>query len=67
MQIKWSNKDHTKGEKAMNLDTILGISILAVAVIAYAISRLPRRTRLKYVDQKVKERGEREYVIVLYI
>lgn len=50
----------------MNLDTILGISILAVAVIAYAFSRLTTK-RMKYVDQKVKERGEKEYVIVLYI
>ena len=51
----------------MNLDTILGISIFAVAVIAYAFSRLPRRTRMKYVDQRVKDRGETDYVIVLYI
>lgn len=50
----------------MAIESILGISFLAVTVIAYAFSRLTTN-RVKYVDQKVKERGEREYVIVLYI
>ena len=51
----------------MALETIFGLSFLAIAFIGYAVSRLPRRTRMKYVDQKVKDRGETDYVIVLYI
>ena len=51
----------------MAFETILGLSILAVSVIAYAISRIPNINRFKYVDQKVKDRSEAEYVIVLYI
>lgn len=50
----------------MALETILAIFFAAITVIAYAVSRIPCK-RLKYVDQKVKDRGEREYVIVLYI
>lgn len=50
----------------MTIETVLGISFLAVAVIGYAFSRLTSK-RLKYVDQKAKDRGETEYVIVLYI
>ena len=50
----------------MALETILGISFLAVTVIAYAFSRIPGK-RLKYVDQKAKTGGETEYVVVLYI
>ncbi len=51
----------------MALEAVIGISILAIAVIGYAISRLPIRPRMKYVDQKVKVRGETEYIVVLYI
>ena len=51
----------------MALETILGISLLAVAFIGYAISRLPIKPRLKYVDQKVKVRGKKEYIVVLYV
>lgn len=50
----------------MALETILGISFLAFAVIAYAFSRLTSK-RVKYVDQKAKTGGETEYVVVLYI
>ena len=50
----------------MALETILGLSFLAITVIAYAISRIPNN-RFKYVDQKVEDRSEAEYVIVLYI
>ena len=51
----------------MALETILGISLLAVVFIGYAISRLPRKPRFKYVDQKVKDCGTTAYTIVLYI
>ena len=51
----------------MNFETVIGLSILAVAAIGYVVCRLPKRTRMKYVDQKVKVRGETEYVFVLYI
>lgn len=51
----------------MNLETLLGLSILAITAIAYAVSGIPRKARLKFVDQKVKDRGETEYVFVLYI
>ena len=51
----------------MALETIFGISFLAIAFIGYAVSRIPKKARLKFVDQKVKDRGETEYVIVLYI
>ena len=50
----------------MTIEAILGISFLVFAGIAYAFSRITTN-RVKYVDQKVKDRGEREYVIVLYI
>ena len=50
----------------MAFETIFGLSILAVSVIVYAVSRIPNN-RFKYVDQKVKDRSEAEYVIVLYI
>ena len=51
----------------MNLDTILGVSFLAIAIIGYVASRLIQNVRFKYVDQRVKDRGETDYVIVLYI
>jgi hypothetical protein len=50
----------------MALETILGISFLSIAFIGYAVSRIPKK-RVKFVDQKVKVRGETEYVFVLYI
>ena len=50
----------------MTIETFLAIFFLGVAVIAYAISRIPNN-RVKYVDQKVKTGDEKEYVIVLYI
>lgn len=50
----------------MALETILGISFLAVAVIAYSFSRLTSN-RMKYVNQKAKDRGVTEYEFVLYI
>jgi hypothetical protein len=51
----------------MNFETIFGISFLAIAFIGYAVSRIPRKARLKFVDQKVKERKKTQYTIVLYI
>ena len=51
----------------MALETILGIFFLAIAFIGYAISRIPRKARLKFVDQKVKARSKTQYTIVLYI
>ena len=51
----------------MNLETVLGLSVLAIAAIAYVVSHLPKSNRMKFVDQKVKVRGETEYVFVLYI
>ena len=51
----------------MNFETVVGISLLTFAVIVYAVSRLPEKTRFKYVDQRVKDRGETDYVIFLYI
>ena len=50
----------------MTIETVLGISFLAVAVILYAFSRISTN-RVKYVNQKAKTGGEKEYVIVLYI
>ena len=51
----------------MNFETVFGLSLLAIAFIGYAVSRIPRKARMKFVDQKVKVRGETEYVFVLYI
>ena len=51
----------------MALETILGISLLAVVFIGYAISRIPRKARLKFVDQKVNDCNKTAYTIVLYI
>lgn len=50
----------------MNHEILIGLSLLAIAAIAYAVSCIPKK-RLKFVDQKVKDRGETEYVFVLYI
>ena len=51
----------------MNFETVIGLSILAVAAIGYVVSRLPKRTRMKYVDQKVVDRSNTAYTIVLFI
>jgi hypothetical protein len=51
----------------MALETIFGISFLAIAFIGYAVSCIPRKARLKFVDQKVKDRKKTQYTIVLYI
>ena len=51
----------------MALETIFGISLLAIAFIGYAVSRIPKKARLKFVDQKVKDRKKTQYTIVLYI
>lgn len=51
----------------MNLETLLGLSILAITAIAYAVSRIPKKARLKFVDQKVKDSGKTAYTIVLFI
>jgi hypothetical protein len=51
----------------MNFETIFGISLLAIAFIGYAVSRIPKKARFKFVDQKVKERRKTDYTIVLYI
>lgn len=51
----------------MNFETVLGLSILAIAFIGYAVSRIPRKARMKFVDQKVKDRKRTHYTIVLYI
>lgn len=51
----------------MNFETVFGLSILAIAFIGYAVSRIPRKARLKFVDQKVKSRKKTQYTIVLYI
>ena len=50
----------------MALETIFGISFLALAVIGYAVSHIPK-TRLKFVDQKAKDCSKTAYTIVLYI
>jgi hypothetical protein len=50
----------------MALETVIGLSVLAITAIAYAFSRISKK-RVKFVDQKVKVRGETEYVFVLYI
>ena len=50
----------------MTFETIIGLSFLAFAVIAYAFSRLTVK-RAKYVNQKAKNGGETDYVVVLYI
>lgn len=50
----------------MNLEILVGLSVLAITAIAYAVSCIPKK-RLKFVDQKVKVRGKNDYVIVLYI
>lgn len=50
----------------MNLEILVGLSVLAITAIAYAVSCIPKK-RVKFVDQKVKVRGETEYVFVLYI
>lgn len=51
----------------MAIETILGISLLATAFIGYSVSRIPRKPRFKYVDQKVKDRSNDAYTVVLYI
>ena len=51
----------------MNFETVFGLSLLAIAFIGYAVSRIPRKARMKFVDQKVKERKKTQYTIVLYI
>jgi hypothetical protein len=51
----------------MALETILGFSILAIAFIGYAISRIPRKARLKFVDQKARDCSKTDYTIVLYV
>ena len=51
----------------MTIETFLAVIFLAVAVIGFAAYRLTETNRVKYVDQKVKVRGEKEYVIFLYI
>jgi hypothetical protein len=50
----------------MALETIFGISFLAIAFIGYAVSCIPKK-RLKFVDQKIKSRKKTQYTIVLYI
>ena len=51
----------------MNLETVLGISVLAIAAIAYVVSHLPKSNRMKFVDQKVKDCGKTAYTVVLFI
>lgn len=51
----------------MNFETIFGISFLAIAFIGYAVSRIPRKARLKFVDQKARDCNKTDYTIVLYI
>jgi uncharacterized Tic20 family protein len=51
----------------MALETVIGLSFLAIAFIGYAVSRIPKKERFKFVDQKVKERKKTQYTIVLYI
>ncbi len=51
----------------MALETVFGLSFLAMAIIGYAVSRLPKSNRMKFVDQKVKDRGETDYAFILYI
>lgn len=49
------------------METMIGLLILAIAAIGYAVSRIPRKARLKFVDQKVKDRKKTQYTVVLYI
>jgi hypothetical protein len=51
----------------MNFETVFGLSILAIAFIGYAVSRIPRKARLKFVDQKARNCSKTNYTIVLYI
>ena len=51
----------------MNFETVFGLSLLAIAFIGYAVSRIPKKSRMKFVDQKVKDRKKTQYTIVLYI
>lgn len=49
------------------METMIGISFLAIAAIGYAVSRIPRKARLKFVDQRVKDCGKKSYTVVVYI
>jgi hypothetical protein len=49
------------------METIIGLSLLAFVTIGYAVSRIPRKARLKFVDQKVKDCSNTAYTVVVYI
>ena len=51
----------------MNLEIVIGLGFLAFTAIAYAVSRIPRKARLKFVDQKVKDCSKTAYTVVFYI
>ena len=53
--------------KKMNLEIVIGLGFLAFTAIAYAVSRIPRKARLKFVDQKVKDCSKTAYTVVFYI
>jgi hypothetical protein len=38
----------------MNHEILIGLSLLAIAAIAYAVSCIPKK-RLKFVDQKARD------------
>ena len=48
------------------METIIGLSVLVFVAIGYAVSRIPRKARLKFVDQKVKDCGKKSYSVVVY-